>query len=71
MGAAASDFSRYWIDDPGIAYGVVFFAEAGLFLIAARLAFQIEPRHPPQQTAEESTAYAAKWKRKEHHEPAI
>jgi BCD family chlorophyll transporter-like MFS transporter len=71
IGAAASDFSRYWIDDPGMAYGVVFFAEAGLFLIAARLAFQIEPRQQPQQTAEESTAYAAKWKRKEHHEPAI
>ncbi len=70
MGAAASDFSRYWINDAGIAYGVVFFAEAGLFLIAARLAFRIEPQQL-QQTAEESTPYAAKWKRKEHHEPAI
>jgi BCD family chlorophyll transporter-like MFS transporter len=71
MGAAASDFSRYWINDAGIAYGVVFFAEAGLFLIAARLAFRIEPQQHLQQTAEESTPYAAKWKRKEHHEPAI
>ena len=71
IGAAASDFSRYWIDDPGIAYGVVFFAEAGLFLVAARLAFRIEPQPHPHQAADKSTSYTAKWKRKEHHEPAI
>lgn len=71
IGAAASDFSRHWIDDPGIAYGVVFFAEAALFLVAARLAVRIEPQQHQQQAAQRSTSHAAKWKRKEHHEPAI
>jgi len=71
IGAAASDFSRHWIDDPGIAYGVVFFAEAALFLVAARLAVRIEPQQHQQQAAQRSTSHAAQWKRKEHHEPAI
>lgn len=57
IGATASDISRRFIDDPGLAYGAVFLAEAGLFLIAARLAMGIDadlrkppthhyPRHP-------------------------
>jgi BCD family chlorophyll transporter-like MFS transporter len=71
IGAAASDFSRHWIDDPGMAYGAVFFAEAGLFLVAARLAFRIEPRQHPQQVVQERLPHTAEWKRKEHHEPAI
>ncbi|MEY2681505.1 MAG: hypothetical protein RIQ66_66 [Pseudomonadota bacterium] len=71
IGAAASDFSRHWIDDPGIAYGVVFFAEAALFLVAARLAVRIEPQQHQQQAAQRSTSHAAQWKREEHHEPAI
>ncbi len=42
IGATASDVARRFIEDPGLAYGTVFFAEAGLFLVAARLAIGID-----------------------------
>jgi BCD family chlorophyll transporter-like MFS transporter len=45
IGASASDLTRTLIQDPGVAYAAVFFAEALLFLIAARLALRIHTIH--------------------------
>jgi BCD family chlorophyll transporter-like MFS transporter len=53
IGATASDVARMLIQEPGLAYGLVFFLEAALFVVAARLATRIhsEPastiQHPP------------------------
>ncbi len=41
-GAAASDITRSLIGEPGLAYAAVFFAEGLLFLVAARLARDID-----------------------------
>jgi BCD family chlorophyll transporter-like MFS transporter len=41
IGATASDVSRMLIDEPGLAYGLVFFLEAALFVVAAWLATRI------------------------------
>ena len=48
-GTAASDVARWLIRDAGTAYGVVFLANAGLFVIAAWLAAHVEPRSTPQR----------------------
>jgi BCD family chlorophyll transporter-like MFS transporter len=49
-GAAASDLARHFVATPGPAYGLVFAAEALLFVASARLARGIGPvpAHPPQ-----------------------
>lgn len=44
LGTAASDLTRWLIADAGSAYALVFMANAGLFLAAAWLAAQVEPR---------------------------
>lgn len=41
-GAVASDLTRRIIDDPGLAYGAVFFVEACLFVVSARMAMGID-----------------------------
>lgn len=46
IGATASDLTRSLIETPGLAYGAVFLAEALLFVVAARLALQINGRQP-------------------------
>ncbi len=46
-GAAASDLARMLIPMPGLAYGVVFAAEAILFVFAARIAAGIMPANVP------------------------
>jgi BCD family chlorophyll transporter-like MFS transporter len=48
LGAAASDITRSFIATPGIAYGLVFLAEAGLFILAAKLAMGINKTQPRQ-----------------------
>jgi len=68
IGATASDISRRFIDDPGLAYGIVFFAEAGLFLFAARLAVGIDA--DLDEAAHKPAASTTSWKREESHEPA-
>jgi BCD family chlorophyll transporter-like MFS transporter len=40
-GAAASDLTRELLDSPGTAYGLVFAAEASLFIVAAVLAARL------------------------------
>jgi BCD family chlorophyll transporter-like MFS transporter len=51
-GAAASDLARVWFDSQGLAYGLVFAAEAVLFLLAASLAANLArpltAAHPQQ-----------------------
>ena len=49
VGTAASDLTRWLLADAGTAYGLVFLLDAGLFVAAARLAAQVEPRgaRPP------------------------
>jgi BCD family chlorophyll transporter-like MFS transporter len=50
-GAAASDLARVWFDSQGLAYGLVFAAEAILFLFSASLAASLARPHtaaPPQ-----------------------
>ncbi|PTT75671.1 MFS transporter [Pelomonas sp. HMWF004] len=49
VGTAASDLTRWLIADAGLAYALVFTANAGLFLCAARLAARVEPQpvRPP------------------------
>ncbi len=47
IGATASDISRMLIDEPGLAYGLVFFLEAALFVVAARLATRIHSNPSP------------------------
>lgn len=42
IGAGASDLTRRLVQDEGLAYGLVFFAEAALFLVAAKLALSID-----------------------------
>lgn len=44
LGTAASDLTRWLLADAGLAYALVFLLDAGLFLAAARLAAQVEPR---------------------------
>ena len=44
LGTAASDLTRWLIADAGLAYALVFLLDAGLFLLAARLAARVEPR---------------------------
>ncbi len=64
LGAMASDLARALIDHPGFAYGAVFFTEALLFLIAAKLAMRIG-------TAEATvTPQRSSWTPKEQHELA-
>ncbi len=64
LGASASDLARALIDHPGFAYGAVFFTEALLFLIAAKLAMRIGT---PQSTV---TPQRSSWIPKEQHELA-
>lgn len=64
LGATASDLARVLIDSPGFAYGAVFFTEALLFLIAAKLAMRIGT---PQTTV---TPQRTSWTPKEQHELA-
>ena len=49
LGTAASDLTRWFIADAGLAYALVFVVNAGLFIVAARLAARVEPRtvRPP------------------------
>ena len=44
LGTAASDLTRWLIADAGLAYALVFLLDGGLFIWAARLAAQVEPR---------------------------
>lgn len=44
VGTAASDVTRWLIADTGQAYALVFLLDAGLFIGAARLAAQVDPR---------------------------
>lgn len=41
IGASASDVARWLVGSPASAYGIVFLAEALLFVVAARLAWQV------------------------------
>jgi BCD family chlorophyll transporter-like MFS transporter len=41
IGATASDVARWLVGSPASAYGIVFLAEALLFVVAARLAWQV------------------------------
>lgn len=49
-GAAATDLARMLIDSPGLAYGIVFAAEAALFLIAACIAAGLVPTFASART---------------------
>lgn len=77
LGATASDLTRSLVHEPGIAYGLVFLAEAGLFILAARLALRIHPKEAPVKTkSSNDTAHdkpsvpsRASWKGEERHEP--
>ncbi len=64
LGATASDLARALIDHPGFAYGAVFFTEALLFLVAAKLAMRIGT--PPSTV----TPQRSSWTPKEQHELA-
>lgn len=68
IGATASDITRRFVGDPGLAYGLVFFAEAGLFLFAARLALSIDS--DLDETGKQPAVTQPPWKREERHEPA-
>jgi MFS transporter, BCD family, chlorophyll transporter len=68
LGAAASDLARTFISTPGFAYGLVFFAEAGLFILAAKLAMGIDSASA--EPSQKKTTALASWKPKERHEPA-
>ena len=70
IGAVASDLTRRVIDDPGLAYGAVFFAEACLFVVSARLAMTIDSDLDRTTTGIRTPHNAAPWERKEGHEPA-
>lgn len=48
LGTAASDLTRWLLSDAGLAYALVFLLDAVLFLWAARLAAQVEPRAAPR-----------------------
>ncbi|MCX2864559.1 BCD family MFS transporter [Paucibacter sp. PLA-PC-4] len=43
LGSAASDLMRWLLTDVGLAYSLVFFVDAALFVWAARLASRVEP----------------------------
>jgi len=62
-GAAASDLARVWFDSQGLAYGLVFAAEAVLFLLAASLAANLArpltAAHPQQSHRTLPTALAS------------
>ena len=66
IGATASDITRGLIADPGLAYGAVFFAEAGLFVLAAKLALRIDM----DSKDEPNQPQAAPWREEAQHEPA-
>ncbi len=66
IGATASDITRGLIADPGRAYGAVFFAEAGLFVLAAKLALRIDM----DSKDEPNQPQAASWREEAQHEPA-
>ncbi len=51
LGAAALDAARAVFDSPQPAFAIVFTAEAVLFLIAARLAFQVDETQPARERA--------------------
>jgi BCD family chlorophyll transporter-like MFS transporter len=53
LGAAAIDLTRALLDDVGVAFALVFAAQALLFLLAARLAMNVEDAEPlSDQSAE-------------------
>ena len=54
LGATASDVARWLIGSPGLAYGIVFAAEAALFLYAARLAWGIAAARTRPERVESS-----------------
>lgn len=66
-GAVASDISRSLIDDVGSAYGLVFGAEALLFLLAARMATHVADTTPD---VDPDHGIAQHWKGGNIHEPA-
>lgn len=66
-GAVASDISRSLIDDVGLAYGLVFGAEALLFLLAARMATHVADTTPD---VDPDHGIAQHWKGGNIHEPA-
>ncbi len=70
IGAVASDLTRRVIDDPGLAYGAVFFAEACLFVVSARVAMTIDSDRDHTTTGIRTPHNAAPWEGKEGHEPA-
>jgi BCD family chlorophyll transporter-like MFS transporter len=71
IGAVASDLARSIINDPGLAYGAVFFAEAGLFIVAAKLAMGIDADLDEAAANDKRRGTSpTHWKRGEGHEPA-
>jgi BCD family chlorophyll transporter-like MFS transporter len=56
LGATASDIARRLLDAPGLAYGLVFAAEAGLFVAAAWLASRLDA--PPTTARSERSPSA-------------
>ena len=68
IGATASDIARIFISTPGYAYGLVFLAEAGLFILAAKLAMGIDSASA--EHSQKTTSALASWKPEERHEPA-
>ena len=52
VGTAASDLARHFIAAPGMAYAVVFAAEAAVFLVAAWLALRIDEAGAPKRKAQ-------------------
>lgn len=48
LGSAASDLMRWLLTDVGLAYALVFFVDAALFVWAARLASRVEPARQPR-----------------------
>lgn len=68
IGATASDIARIFISTPGYAYGLVFLAEAGLFILAAKLAMGIDSASA--ENSQKTVSALASWKPEERHEPA-
>ena len=68
-GAVASDLTRKIIDEPGLAYGAVFFVEACLFVLSAKMAMSIDS-DLDQENQGANNNKTAPWERKESHEPA-
>ncbi|MCU7369876.1 BCD family MFS transporter [Paucibacter sp. O1-1] len=48
LGSALSDMMRWLLTDAGLAYALVFFVDAALFVWAARLASRVEPARGPR-----------------------